>query len=76
MLPDVLFGGVKKFGDLVLVHPDHAVSGVQGNRGFAVNCVVDDDVFCRRLFCLFRSQTEEPGKGFSNFLSPGLSAAT
>jgi hypothetical protein len=44
MLTDVLLGGVKKFGDLVLVHPDHAVFGVQRNRGLAVNGVIDDNV--------------------------------
>jgi len=44
MHADVRHRGVKKFSDLVLVHPDHAVSGIQGDRGIAVNRVVDDNV--------------------------------
>jgi len=44
MLPDILFGGVKKFGQLALVHTDHAIFGIERYRSFAVHGVVNNDV--------------------------------
>ena len=43
-MTDILLGGVKKFRYLILVHPDHAVSGIKGDSGVAVNRVVNNDV--------------------------------
>lgn len=43
MLADVLLGGVKKFGELILVHPHAAVAGEQRHAGLTIGGIVDDD---------------------------------
>ena len=44
MLPYVLFGGVKKLGQLFLVHPYHSIFGIQGDKSFAIFRVVNDNI--------------------------------
>ncbi|MBQ7448908.1 MAG: hypothetical protein IJS73_03770 [Paludibacteraceae bacterium] len=47
MLTYTLLGGVKKFRQLILVHPYAPVSGIENNIGTTVKCVVDDDIALR-----------------------------
>jgi len=44
MLPNILLGGVKKSRQLILVHPYHAVFGIEGHGRFAVSGVIDDNI--------------------------------
>lgn len=44
MQTDILLGGGKKFGKLVLIHPHRAIFAVKQNRCLAVLRVIDDNV--------------------------------
>jgi hypothetical protein len=53
VLSDILLRGVKKFRELILVHPNVVVISQKRDRGFPVLGVVNDDIWLVHLvFCL------------------------
>jgi hypothetical protein len=44
VLPDILLRGVKKFCQLVWVHPNMTIFGIKQDGSLAVHCVVDNDI--------------------------------
>lgn len=57
MHTDAWHRGVKKFRQLILVHPHHSILGIQGYLGFAILSMIDDDIaFIVVHFLIFNLQ--------------------
>jgi hypothetical protein len=72
MHADVGHGGVKKFRQLILVHPDHAVIGIEGYRGFTVHGIVYNDI----LPVFIHNQSSSTAFSSARELSPSTRIST